>query len=189
VIEANRERDKLKNIFIGMLFVFLDFNIHAGASTIELIPDFVGYIIMLQGIKELLEESNWFQKITSFTIGMAIYSAVIYMLDLLGVSASFSTGLESVFFVILSIITFVLILYINYGIIMGVRDMEIKHKWELGSEILHSAWRVLAMLSVLSYLLIVIPYFNFFGIIAIFVAHIYYLYCFNKSKNMYYSSL
>lgn len=35
----------MRNIFIGFLFVFLDFNLSLGTSQIGLIPDFVGYIL------------------------------------------------------------------------------------------------------------------------------------------------
>ena len=40
-----------------MLLVFLDFSINLGRIRIGLIPDFIGYIIMVKGLSELSDES------------------------------------------------------------------------------------------------------------------------------------
>ena len=39
----------MQNIFLGMLFAFLDININRGRTTIGLMPEFVGYILMVKG--------------------------------------------------------------------------------------------------------------------------------------------
>jgi len=43
----------MSRIFTGFLFIFLDFNLNLGNSQIGLIPDFIGYIIMLGGLAEM----------------------------------------------------------------------------------------------------------------------------------------
>lgn len=175
----------MKNIFIGLLFVFLDFNLNLGASTVELIPDFIGFILMYNGSKELIQESEWFNKIMPFTLGMSIYSGVIYALDLLGLSA----GLDLAFSFILGVITLIMTIYINYAIVMGVSDMEIRYDSDFNWKPLYAAWKLLAICQVLIYLLVFIPIFNIIGLLVVLIANIYYLYCFSKTKNLYYNSI
>ena len=46
----------MRAIFVGFLFIFFNLNITAGDSVIGLIPNFVGYILLVRGIKELENE-------------------------------------------------------------------------------------------------------------------------------------
>lgn len=56
----------MSNIFIGALFVFLNFTININGIKIGLIPDFIGYIIMVKGLAELENESPYFLKAKGF---------------------------------------------------------------------------------------------------------------------------
>jgi len=75
-----------------MLLVFLDFNINLGRSKIGLLPDFIGYIVMAGGLAELQSESESFAKVKGFAKGMAVYSGILYLLDLLGFSFSLTSS-------------------------------------------------------------------------------------------------
>lgn len=78
----------MRNIFIGLMLVFIDFNLNIGSSQIGLIPDFAGYIVLAAGLREMAGESNMFAKAGPFASGMAVYTGIIYLMDLFGVSAS-----------------------------------------------------------------------------------------------------
>lgn len=41
----------MSNIFVGLLLIFLDFDLNVGSSTIGLIPDFLGGIFLMDSVK------------------------------------------------------------------------------------------------------------------------------------------
>lgn len=173
----------MRNIFIGLLFIFLNFNITIGASIIGLIPGFIGYIYILKGFDELKEQGEWFTRLRPYATGMAIYSGVLYVFDLLGIS----TSMGALFTVPLGLVSTIISLYISYGIVMGIKDMEVVNQFELNTGALLSAWKVMAFCAIISYLVIWIPIIAIIGIIIGFIASIWFLYSFSQSKNKYYS--
>ncbi|MGI5971976.1 MAG: hypothetical protein ACOX7P_09710 [Oscillospiraceae bacterium] len=171
----------MRNIFIGLMLVFIDFNLNIGSSQIGLIPDFAGYIVLAAGLREMAGESNMFAKAGPFASGMAVYTGIIYLMDLFGVSASLG-----VFSYFLGLISTAVSLYISYCIVLGVKDMESKYGCFLNGPSLNSAWTLLAIFSLISFLLLFIPVMGVISIIVSFVAAICFLVAFNKSKNLYY---
>lgn len=172
----------MHNIFIGLLLVFFDFSLNLGSMHIGLIPDFIGYIYIRKGIMELTEHSEWFSKINNITLGMAIYSGVIYCLDLLGISTSMN---NAVITFILGIVSTVVMLYITYGIVMGIKDMETGLGCDLNSSGLIMTWKIYAVCSVIIFFFYFIPGLNILGVIITFIVYIYFLYIFYTSKKSY----
>lgn len=173
----------MQNIFIGLILIFIDFDLNLGSSSIELIPDFAGYILMLRGVEELMEDSAWFSKIKAFILGMAIYSGIIWIINLLGMKSSMGY-LDF----ILGIMATVIFLYILYSIIMAIKDIEVKYAVFLQADTLISIWKLIVIISVLSYLAFFIPVISIAAIFANLVIYIYFLYSFYKTKHLYYSS-
>jgi len=176
-----RRSKKMKNIMTGFLFIFLDFSLNLGNSKIGLIPDFIGYIIMIKGLEEMAEESNFFIKIKPYVTGMAIYSGFLYFMDLFG--ASVSLGIMTYLFTLTSI---VVSLYISYNIVMGVIEMEGTYHTFLNGNTLKSTWQFLAIFNVLSFVSLLILVAAIFFILATFVVAICFLVAFSNSKNRYY---
>ncbi len=170
----------MRKIFIGMLFVFLDFTLTLNASRIELIPDFIGYIFMVKGLMELADESFWFGKVRPYAIGMAIYSGVLYVFDLFGI-----TDTSGVFSWVLGLISTGISLYISYGIAMGVQNIESMQDRNLDGDELMAKWKLYAMLSAIIYLLVFIPVLNVLAIITGFVIAVYFLVAFHRSTKLY----
>ena len=50
----------MRNILIGFILIFLDFNLNLGGSKIGFMPDFLGYIIVIKGLEEMVGESTLF---------------------------------------------------------------------------------------------------------------------------------
>ncbi len=171
----------MKNIFIGFIFIFLDFNLKLGNSKIGLIPDFVGYMIMLNGLEEMARESKFFIKVRPYVTGMAVYSSLIYIVDFFG--ASVSLGLLSFS---LAFTSTIISLYISYNIVMGVLDIEEQYNTHLAGPSLKTRWQYLAIFSVSSFILQISPLAIICIIISIIVA-IYFLVAFNNSKNLFYN--
>lgn len=172
----------MRNIFIGFILVFLDFNLTLGNSKIGLIPDFIGYIVMINGLVELAEESPYFIKIKPYVTGMVIYSGILYVLDLLGAAASLGA-----FTYVLAILSTVISLYISYNIVMGVIEMERNYNTDLNGDSLKSAWNLLALFEVLTFILLFIPPLAIVSIIITFIIAVCFLVAFSKSKNSYYN--
>lgn len=171
----------MKNIFIGFLLVFLNFSLDFGNSRIGLIPDFLGYMVMINGLNEMAKESMLFEKIKPYVTGMAVYSGILYILDLIGFSMSFG-----IFSYGLAFISTVISLYISYNIVMGVLDTESKHSKPLNGDRLKSTWTLLAVVNIMTYVFLIIPVLSLMSIIAAFIIAILFLVEFNNSKKRYY---
>ena len=77
----------MRNIFIGFILIFLDFNLTINNSQIGLIPDFIGYIIMINGLTEMADDSRLFLKSKPYAAGMAVYTGILYFADMFGISS------------------------------------------------------------------------------------------------------
>jgi hypothetical protein len=70
-------RNGFKKLFIGFLFVFLKFHI-----IVDLLPDFIGYILIYNGIKQLATlSSQSYDKLKVLTIALAIVSVPNFFLN------------------------------------------------------------------------------------------------------------
>jgi len=181
VIHINGRQDMHK-IFIGLLLVFLDFNLDLGTSRIGLIPDFLGYISILQGLKEMENKSVNFLKVIPVTKLALILSIVIYILDLAGLSLNPDNRILPVAF---GIVMTIISLYISYYIVQGVFDLQEKTGYDLNGNKLHTAWKLVAVFSVLVYPMFFILGLNIISIVLAFVFHIYFLHYFNITENTY----
>jgi len=171
----------MKKIFIGLLLVFLDFNLTLNNSQIGLIPDFIGYIVMVKGLEEMTDESPLFPKVRPFTVGMAVYTGILYALDLFGIAVS--AGLLSF---LLGIVSLAVSLYISYNIVMGVRDMEDRYGTDLNGEQLKSRWMIVAVFSIAGIVALLVPTtLAIILLICVFIVYILFPVAFNRSKNLY----
>ncbi len=171
----------MNNILIGFLLIFLDFNLTLGNSQLGLIPDFIGYIVLRNGLAEMAGESPLFLKAKPYATGMAVYTGILYFMDLLGISASL--GALSY---LLAIASTVISLYISYDIVMGVKDMEEKYNAPLNGASLHATWTLLAVFNIVVYISLLIPVLAVICIIVTVIVAICFLVAFSKSKNLYY---
>ena len=51
----------MKKLFWGFFFVYLNFNLNLNAHSINILPNFVGWWLVLQGMEELKHESRYFE--------------------------------------------------------------------------------------------------------------------------------
>jgi hypothetical protein len=171
----------MTSIFAGFIFIFLDFNLNLDNSTIELIPDFIGYLIMLGGLRVMAGESPAFAKVRPHAVFMAFYTGIVWLLEVFGVTVS----LGALSF-LLGIASLVISLYISYTIIIGVRDMESRYGTHLNSDSLKTAWNLLTVSTILAYLLLLlVPVLSVLCIIVSLIAAIWFLAAFYRSKTLY----
>ncbi|MEO2506842.1 hypothetical protein ABHA01_03520 [Clostridium paraputrificum] len=118
--------DGFKKIFIGLIFVFLDIVIF-----INWLPDFIGYILMLEGCVMLSPKEKLFQKTIKplmIITGISIIKLLIFIFPHLIMNLSDAVMMEdSIYFFIakesLNIVSTGLWIYVVFYLLKGVYAM------------------------------------------------------------------
>lgn len=171
----------MSRLFWGFFFIFVNFNLNLNAHTLNILPPFVGYLLLLQGMRDLETESELFRGPRPFAVGMAIYTGILWLGDLLG--AVSSAGWMGT---LLGLAATVVSLYVAWAIIQGVQDMESRRNTDLGASGMHRAWIVLAVAQAVSYgMLFLLPALALVGVLAALVGVIMLLAAFWRGKKLY----
>lgn len=153
-----------------------------GNSVIEILPDFIGYILMVNGLTEMAGEGPLFIRVKPYAVGMAAYTGILFFMDTFGVWAS-----PDILAVALGVLSAVVALYISYSIIMGIKAMEERYGTSLNADSLKTTWIVLAITNAAVYLFRWVPGMAMVCLLASAVMAIGFLICFNTSKRLYYA--
>ncbi len=171
----------MKKLFWGLFFIFLNFNLSLNQHTLNILPPFVGYYLLYQGSRELEGESSLFQGICPFAVGMGIYTAILWVGDLLGVTSG-----SSVIGVLLGLLATVVGLYICWALIQAVQDVEIHRGAELNSAAMRRAWIIMVVAQVVCYLCVwLLSGLALLGLIAGLIGTIMLLAAFWKGQKLY----
>ena len=108
----------MRQIFWGMLFLFLDFNLTVKHSLIGLIPDFVGCIFLIRGLDLLRGESIRFVQARPWALAAAVYTGFTWLLDLLRLN------LTGIFSLLLGLGNLALSIYLSWLIVQGILQTE-----------------------------------------------------------------
>lgn len=169
------------SLFWGFFFILLDFNLTFNTCVLGLLPDFVGFLLILRGLKELQKYSAEFVKIQPVVILMAASKFVTYLLDLTGVTAQNQTVM-----VVVGLIFLLFYLYIEYAIICGIRDMERILEMDCNAKPLLSLWKIIACCSILSNLVFIFaPAVSILFLVVLVIADLVFLFTFYQAKKLY----
>ena len=122
------------------------------ASSLQLLPDWVGFILLYAACNELESESELFQKPRPFCVGLAVYTGILWLMDLLGIGANL--GILSW---ILGLTATCLNLYVSMLIIDALRNVEMRRNYDLCVTHLRTVWKVLAVCTVAAHVLLIVP--------------------------------
>lgn len=125
-------------IFIGYILIFFHFRING----IDLLPDFVGYLLIASGLGQLAEESEQFVKARPWAFVMSVVSIFYGIAGLFGITYGPA-------FLIVNIAFGAASLYLMYLIGHGIYDMEQKRQLPLDGAKFLSLWKVQAVLTML----------------------------------------
>lgn len=109
----------MKKMFWGLIFICLNLNLHqyiAVCPNFDLLPDFIGYFLLLLGVKELGPRSPRLEKMTGILIFCLVVSAAEFILAMM----------ESIG-VIISLLSFAVVimqLYILYQVARAYEEIE-----------------------------------------------------------------
>lgn len=136
----------MRNIFIGLILILIDLNINSGASTLNLVPDFIGYAFVLKGVIELCKfNGNMTSAITWGKVMIAI-AVVEFGVDVFGLS-------EPLYFlgIGLSGVSIACHFYLFYLIIKGLKEIQMMVNYDLYAENLMTWWKVNAIVTGVCY--------------------------------------
>lgn len=170
----------MKLIFWGLIFLFFDFNLNFGASSISLLPAFVGYALIRTGMGRVTECERY-GKARSWMLAGIAYSAVVWVLNLLGMPAGSALGF------VLGVAGGVFLLVATWQIAKGVAELEGVCRYDLYAKPLMTAWTVLLIWVILVRVTawLGIELLAMIALLASFVFMIYYIVRFHKSRKAY----
>jgi len=142
----------MSNLLYGFIFILFEFSFDISFITIGVIPDFVGYLFILNGIDQLKEYSDKFMKVRPYAKGMFIYSIVLYIFDLLGISR-----ILPLIWLIPIILAMVISSYIIYALVNAIKDVESKVECSFGSSKLMLLWVILTVLKIVGPVISILP--------------------------------
>lgn len=131
--------------FFGYLFVFLDYNITVGTASINLIPDFVGFILLFIASRLYASKSRHFFAVGIVSLILGAWGLVSFGLGL------FSISLPSIVQTISGVIAMLGALYLTYAFTEGVKEYEAGFSKPIGAAQLSSAWVLLCMGNLIFY--------------------------------------
>ncbi len=138
-------------IFIGLFFVFIDWPIALLGGSFDVVPNVVGYLLVLYGAHTLKDESKHFRDAFFVAIALSAVSVVQTVLSLLGF---LSTSIPAATVSILSTLAF---LFFTYKLCEGAKEMEARRNRPIGASKLLTAWGFLCIGSLMAYLPLVMP--------------------------------
>lgn len=138
----------MKKIFWGFLLIFLNFHLTFNQHSLNILPDFAGYILLLRGARELEGDSEFFRNVRPFAAGMAVYTAILWVGALLG-----ATSADSWLTLLLEFIAEVVSLYIAWVLIQGILKIETQREAVLNGGTLYQWWKGLAAVQIAAWLL------------------------------------
>lgn len=178
----------MKKIVIGLLLVLLDLsiNINFKGGHINLLPDFLGYIIVFLGLSELEKTDGVFENPKGVCIANIVYSAVIFVLEIMDRPYSEFAAFA------LTVVGTILHLLLLYMIIKSVGEVETQREILLNYENLKAIWQLMVAVQILGLILSLLSnitsIFTFLAIIAllgIVVISIAMLVNLNKTRKLY----
>lgn len=137
----------MKLLFWGFFFIFFNFNFNINQYSLNVLPDFVGYILLFQGAKALEAESRYFKNAQPFAVGMAVYTAVLWVGALLGMEGGSES--QQILTNILGLISTIVALYVSWVLVQGVLEAEVARGESIGGRAIYQRWKALAVIRVL----------------------------------------
>ena len=169
----------MQQIFLGILFLFLNVNLTLGRVALGLFPDFVGYILLLRGAAALSGQIARFSRMRSLCLGAAIYTGVLYVLDLTGLTAALGWGVY-----LAAIGEFALRIAASAQVVAGMEDAERAYGCGFAAAELRRAWVAAIATGAVSFLTMFFParVLVFIGVIVSFVGGVLFLCALYRTK-------
>ena len=171
----------MAKIFAGVLFVCLNFNLNFnnGASgSLNLLPDFVGFILLYLGTQQLRQETERYHQAKPWLLGLAVYSGIVWVMNLMGRTGSWLA-------VVLSLVAAVATYYATWLVIKGFDDIEKKNSVGIAADECMRIWKICAILNIVAMAFSWVPVINILLVLGMVVVTIMLLVSINKTRKLY----
>lgn len=136
----------MKQIFIGLIFILLDLNLG-----INILPDFVGYLLVWKGCGDLMADSAKLGAVRPVALILTALTAVVFVMNILGLTAGL--GILGNIIEIIMVLGSLLVIFM---LGKGVCEVEAKYEIELNSVAILNSWKLLALAQVGAYALVLL---------------------------------
>jgi len=133
---------------IGMLFVLMNFSLDKGDLSINILPEFVGWLLFLSAAEKLKAKSEYFDKISGLLFFMSMYKIADYIVSMLNINA----GMIATIFFYGGIITTALGLYLLYRIFCGIEEITVKDDVRVKTNRIFVLFKINVVITILAYL-------------------------------------
>lgn len=142
----------MNRLFWGLLFCLLDYELTVGTAVIGLLPDFLGYFLIMKGMEELAVENRFFDRGRHIAFGLLIVSVILYAADLMNPGYMMKVWLWA-----LELIGLVIMLVLIRMIVTGILWMEHDRSLKLRGDLLKSMWTILIVICPLCHIFSWLP--------------------------------
>ncbi|MBO5228376.1 MAG: hypothetical protein J6B39_05215 [Lachnospiraceae bacterium] len=132
---------------IGMLFILVNFAPEIGNLSINLLPEFVGYIFILSVSDKLAKKSDYFKGLSGMLFLMIVYKVVDYIIMMFALDKDV---LATVFFW-LGIVMTILSLVIQFRVYCGIDEIAYDDDVRVNTSKIFLLFKVQVVLTVLAY--------------------------------------
>lgn len=139
-------------ILWGLALVLVDVDLTIGTMTIELLPDFLGFFLVMKGMTRLAGENKFFNLGRHMAFGLAIAYFIVFVAGLMDPEA-----VAKVILWCFELAALIAQLMLLKKIVAGVRQMELDGNRDLYGERIQAMWLILVVLSPLTHLLSWVP--------------------------------
>ena len=147
-------------IFYGLMFLTLDLSLPLKSGMmIGLMPDVLGFALLIAGLSKLKTNSMYFRRAISFCVGMVVPSAIYFGMNLMG-----QTGIVVFLLGLLCVIGAIVV---GFLVIAGLRDMECNDDVDVHATTLRTLWLCYTAIKALSFLIGVLSIFGYFSMIGV----------------------
>ena len=169
----------MTKIFVGFLFVFLNFNFTLNDTyVINLLPDFVGFILLYMGTRELLEESPRYTTAGPWLLGLTAYGIASWVINLLGLNGGWVISL-------LTLVAAAVTYYATWLVIKGFEDIEKNNSAGIAAAESMRSWKICAILNIVAVALSWVPVLSVLLLLGMEVVTIMLLVSLNKTRKLY----
>ena len=176
----------MKKIFLGLIFALFSVKLNLGLGSVDLLPDFIGFYLMLKGFEEIHPlNASIFNVLGHIKAGFA-FSVFSFAFSLFGIFSMMGPVI-AVFFELIGI---GLLVYIVYGLIDDFRKTEKERSIDLNTKKLEQLWNINVCCMVIAAISGIIPNLPAISFLLFFVSFIVsavFMFEFDKTKKAYIS--
>ncbi len=132
---------------IGMLFILVNFAPEIGSLSINLLPEFVGYIFILSVSDKLAKKSDYFKGLSGLLFAMIVYKVVDYIVMMFALDK----GIIATVFFWIGIIMTVISLIIQFRVYCGIDEIAYDDDVRVNTSKIFLFFKIQVVFTILSY--------------------------------------